>query len=68
MKIRVQETTYRGRPIIRLFDEDVAPEYKDYPLLTLGLRKAKAVMSIFGEIENFINKHGEQNGKIHSNS
>ena len=68
MKIRIQESVYRGRPIIQLFDEDAQEEYKNYPLLSIGLRKAKAVMAVKEEIQKFINKNEEQNGKIHSYS
>ena len=68
MKIRIQESIYRGRPIIQLFDEDAQEEYKNYPLLSIGLRKAKAVMAVKEEIQKFINTNEEQNGKIHSYS
>lgn len=68
MKIRIQESTYRGRPIIQLFDEDVSEEYKNYPLISIGLRKAKAIIAANDEIKNFIKKNEEKNGKVHSYS
>lgn len=68
MKVKIQESTYRGRPIIQLFDEDAPEEYKSYPMLSIGLRKAKALMAVKEEIHEFIKKNEEKNGKIHSNS
>lgn len=68
MKVRIQESTYRGRPILQLFDEDVSDDYKNYPLISIGLRKAKALMAVKEEINEFIKKNEEKNGKIHRNS
>ena len=68
MKIRISESTYRGRPILQMFDEEASEDYKKYPLLSIGLRKARAILAVKEEIQKFIKKHGEQNGKIHSNS
>ena len=68
MKIKIQESIYRGRPILQLYDEEAREEYKNYPLLSIGLRKAKALMAVKEEIREFIKKNEEQNGKIHSNS
>lgn len=68
MKVKIQESTYRGRPILQLFDEDVSEEYRKYPLVSIGLRKAKALMAVKEEIHEFIKKNEEKNGKIHSNS
>lgn len=68
MKVKIQESIYRGRPILQLFDEDVSDDYKNYPLISIGLRKAKALMAVKEEINEFIKKNEEKNGKIHSNS
>lgn len=68
MKVKIQESTYRGRPILQLFDEDVSEEYRKYPLVSIGLRKAKALMAVKEEIHEFIKKNEEKNGKVHSNS
>lgn len=68
MKVRIQESIYRGRPILQLFDEDVSEEYRKYPLVSIGLRKAKALMAVKEKINEFIKKNEEKNGKIHSNS
>lgn len=68
MKVKIQESTYRGRPILQLFDEDASEEYRKYPLVSIGLRKAKALMAVKEEIHEFIKKNEEKNGKIHSNS
>lgn len=57
MKIKIKETIYRGRPIIQLFDEDASDEYKKYPLLSIGIRKAKALMAVKEEIKEFISKN-----------
>ena len=68
MKIKIQESVYRGRPILQLFDEDAPEDYKSYPLLSIGLRKARAVIAVNEEIKQFIKKNEEKNGKIHRNS
>lgn len=68
MKVRIQESIYRGRPILQLYDEEAREEYKNYPLLSIGLRKAKALMAVKEEVQEFIKKNEERNGKIHSNS
>lgn len=68
MKVKIKESTYRGRPIIQLYDEEAQEEYKSYPLISIGLRKAKALMAVKEEIYEFIKKNEEKNGKIHSNS
>ena len=67
MKIRIKESLYRGRPVLSLYDLDSTEEYRDYPILTIGTRKAKAILCVIDEIKNFANK-GDKNGKIHSNS
>lgn len=68
MKIKVQETTYRGRPVLSLYDLDVSEEYRNYAILNIGLRKAKAIMAVTEEINNFIKKNEDKNGKIHSDT
>jgi len=57
MKIKIQESTYRGRPVIQLFDEDASEDNKKYPLMSMGLRKAKAVLAAKEEIHEFIKKN-----------
>lgn len=57
MKIRVVESTYKERPVLQIFDDDSKPEYKDVPILNLGLRKAKAVIAVQDQISDFINKY-----------
>ena len=68
MKVKIQESIYRGRPILQLYDEEAREEYKNYPLVSIGLRKAKALMAVKEEINEFIKKNEEKNGKIHRNS
>ena len=67
MKIKIKETFYRGRPVLSLYDLDASEDYRDYPVLTIGIRKAKAILAVTEEIKNFVSK-GEKNGKIHSTS
>ena len=67
MKIRIKETIYRGRPVLSLYDLEASEDYREYPVLTIGIRKAKAILAVTEEIKKFVSK-GEQNGKIHSNS
>lgn len=57
MKIKIQESTYRGRPVIQLFDEDASEDNKKYPLISMGLRKAKAVLAVKEELHAFIKKN-----------
>lgn len=68
MKIKVQETTYRGRPVLSLYDLDASEEYRKYAIVNIGLRKAKAILAVMEEIENFIKKNEDKNGKIHSDT
>lgn len=68
MKIKVEETTYRGRPVLSLYDLDASEEYRNYAILNIGVRKAKAIIAAKEEIAKFIKKNEEKNGKIHSNS
>ncbi len=68
MKIRVKETIYRGRPVLSLFDLDAPEGYKEYSILNIGIRKAKAIMAAKEEISQFIKKNEDKNGKIYSNS
>lgn len=68
MKIKVQETIYRGRPVLSLYDLDASEEYRNYAIVNIGLRKAKAILAVKEEIEKFIKKNEDKNGKIHSNS
>lgn len=68
MKIKVQETTYRGRPVLSLFDLDASEEYRNYAILNIGVRKAKAIIAARHEIEQFIKKNEDKNGKNNSNS
>lgn len=57
MKIKIQESTYRGRPVIQLFDEEASEDNKKYPLISMGLRKAKAVLAVKEELYEFIKKN-----------
>jgi len=57
MKIRIEESTFKGRPIISLYDDEATGDNKRYPLLTMGLRKAKAVCLTINNIDTFIKKH-----------
>lgn len=58
MKIKIKETTYRGRPVISLYDLECNEEYKEYPIITLGVRKAKAILAAKDEISNFVKRRG----------
>lgn len=68
MKIKVQETIYRGRPVLSLYDLDTSEDYRNYAILNIGLRKAKAIVAVMEEIEKFIEKNEDKNGKIHSDT
>lgn len=68
MKIKVQETTYRGRPVLSLYDLDASEEYRNYAILNIGIRKAKAIVAAHEEIKEFIKKNEDKNGKNNSNS
>ena len=57
MKIKIKESTYRGRPVLSLYDLEAPEEYKEYAICTIGLRKAKAVVCVVDEIKNFIKKN-----------
>ena len=63
MKIKVKESTYRGRPILSLYDLDAKEEYKNYAILSIGVRKAKAILAVKEELEKFIQKNEEQKWK-----
>lgn len=65
MKIKIKETTYRGRPVLSLYDLEASEEYREYPILTIGIRKAKAILCVTDEIKAFANKE-RRDGKIHS--
>lgn len=68
MKIKTKESNYRGRPVLSLYDLEASEEYREYPIVTIGIRKAKAITCVFDEIKNFVKKHGEENGKVYRNS
>lgn len=68
MKIKVEETTYRGRPVLSLYDLDASEEYRNYAILNIGVRKAKAIIAAKEEIAKFIKKNEDKNGKNNSNS
>jgi len=59
MKIEIKRTTYRGRPIIQLFDRDVDNEYANYPILSVGIRKVKAILSVVEELKEFEKENEE---------
>lgn len=67
MKIIVKQTVYRGRPVLSIYDLDANEEYRNYPILNIGVRKAKAILCATDEIKKFINKNEEKNGKVHRN-
>lgn len=58
MKIKIKETNYRGRPVLSLYDLETSEEYREYPIITIGIRKAKAISCVFEEIKGFVKKHG----------
>lgn len=66
MKIKIKETTYRGRPVLSLYDLDASEEYREYPILTIGIRKARAILCVTDEIKAFANKE-RKDGKVHRN-
>lgn len=63
MKIKVKESVYRGRPVLSLYDLESKEEYKNYPILSIGVRKAKAILAVKEELEKFIQKNEEQKWK-----
>ena len=60
MKVEIKRSTYRGRPIIQLFDKDSSPEYQNYPILSVGVRKATAILAVVDEIKKFVKDNKEQ--------
>ena len=68
MKIKVQHTIYRGRPVLSLYDLDAPEEYRNYSILSIGIRKAKAIVAVQDEIKEFIKKNEDKNGKVHSDT
>ena len=63
MKIKIKESVYRGRPVLSLYDLESKEEYKNYPILSIGVRKAKAILAVKEELEKFIQKNEEQKWK-----
>lgn len=63
MKIMVKKGVFRGRPVLSLYDLDASEEYKNYAILNIGVRKAKAIMAVKNEIEEFIKENEEQKWK-----
>ena len=63
MKIGIKESNYRGRPVMSLYDLEATEEYRQYPILTIGKRKAKAIVSVIEEIKNFIKKNEDEKWK-----
>lgn len=63
MKVEVRKTLYRGRPIIQLFDKDASPEYANYPILSMGVRKVNAILACVDELRKFSNENEETKWK-----
>lgn len=63
MKVEIRKTLYRGRPIIQLFDKDANPEYANYPIMSIGIRKVKAILACVDELEKFSKENEEAKWK-----
>ena len=63
MKVEIKRTTYRGRPIIQLFDKDVDSEYANYPILSVGIRKVTAILAVIDELKKFSEDNKEAKWK-----
>lgn len=59
MKIEIKKSTYRGRPIIQLFDRDANEEYSKYPVISVGVRKVNAILAVIEELKEFANENKE---------
>lgn len=56
MNIKVKELEFKNKPVLALYDEDGSEKQKKYPIMTIGIKKAKAIVAGFEHIKKFVEK------------
>lgn len=56
-----ERSTYEGYPTFKIFETEDSVKVSKYPLVSFGLKKAKAIIAALPEIEKFIKENS--NGK-----
>lgn len=57
MKIKIVESTFKDKPILNFYDEEAKEEYRDKPILSIGYKKCRIILSCIDAIKKFVEKN-----------
>ena len=57
MKTEIELGEFKGNPVITIHELDQSGNRKPYPLISVGIKKAKAIVHHLEDIEDFIDNN-----------